>query len=226
VERPFKYFPELVMKKRSRIQDFASRMKFIEFFEGGQRMARVFRRFLVGIFVVGSFLALVSGADHALASEGDQTVTGVIAETGFGSFILRAGGKEARYNTGRKTSYEPADFRPREGDKVKVTYYDKDHRGKTIQAVSKLELIKANPNFKEPPNPATGTIKEAGRRAYNVYIPKIKKSWKFEMARGVKIVPKGWKPAEDEKVKISYKRVPSRFTGGVVYQIKSIEKLD
>ena len=161
-----------------------------------------------------------------MASAGDQIATGVIAKTGFGKIILHIGGKEVQFNTGRGTSFEPEDFRPREGDKVKVTYYDKEHRGRTIQAVNKLELIKANPNFKEPPNPSVGTIKEAGRRAYNVYIPEIKKSWKFEMVRGAKIIPEGWRPAADEKVKVTCKKVPSRFTGGVVYKIKSFEKLD
>jgi hypothetical protein len=189
-------------------------------------MTKMFRRYLLGLFVVVGLMAFAGGADQASASAGDLTATGVIAKTGFGKIILRTDGKEVQFNTGRGTSFEPADFRPREGDKVKVTYYDKEHRGKTIQAVNKLELIKANPNFKEPPNPAVGTIKEAGRRAFDVYIPEIKKTWKFEMARGAKIIPKGWKPAADEKVKISYKRVPSRFTGGVVYQIKSFEKLD
>jgi hypothetical protein len=71
-----------------------------------------------------------------------------------------------------------------------------------------------------------GTIKEAGRRAFDVYVPEIKKTWNFEMARGAQVIPKGWKPAADEKVKIAYKAVPSRFTGGYVYQIVSIEKLE
>ncbi len=189
-------------------------------------MTKMFGRYLLGLFVVVGIMIFAGGADQAWASDGDQTATGVIVNTGFGKFILRTGGKEVQFNTGRVTSFEPADFRPREGDKVKVTYFDKEHLGRTILAVNKLELIKANPNFKEPPNPSTGTIKEAGRRAYDVYIPEIKKSWKFEMARGVKITPRGWRPAVDEKVKISYKRVPSRFTGKYVYQIKSIEKLD
>ena len=185
----------------------------------------ILRRYLAWAFVIGAFMVFGPFVGQGLASEGDQTATGVISKTGFGKIIMNTGGKEAQFNTGRETKYEPSDFRPREGDKVKVTYYDKDHRGRTIRAVKNLELIKANPNFKEPPNPATGTIKEAGRRAYNVYIPAIKKSWKFEMARGAKIIPKGWRPAADEKVKISYKRVPSRFTGGVVYQIKTMEKM-
>jgi hypothetical protein len=184
------------------------------------------KRYLLWVIVIGAFVFSAHYVDRGFAAEGDKTATGVIAQTGFGKFIMSIGGKEAQFNTGRGTSYQPGDFRPREGDKVKVTYYDKDHRGKTIQAVKTLELIKANPNFKEPSNPAVGTIKEAGRRAYNVYIPELKKSWKFELARGWKSIPKGWKPAVDDKVKVTYKKVPSRFTGAIIYQVKSFEKLD
>lgn len=189
-------------------------------------MVRRFEGKILLLFVAFLLVFSSGGFDEVLASAGDKTVTGVVAKGGFGKFILRTkSGKEETYNTGRETKYEPADFRAREGDKVEVTYYDKDARGRTIQAVSLLKLIKANPDFKEPSNPAVGTIKEAGRRNFLVYIPKIKKAWKFEIARGWKSIPKGWKPAADDKVKVTYKRVPSRFTGGMVYQIKTMEKM-
>ena len=186
----------------------------------------ILRKYLAWAFVIGAFMVFVPCVGQGFAAEGDKTATGVIAKTGFGKIILKIGGKEVQFNTGRETKYKPSDFRPRGGDKVKVTYYDKDHRGSTIQAVKNLELIKANPNFKEPSNPTNGTIKEAGRRALNIYIPEIKNSWKFEYVRGWKAIPKGWKPAVDDKVKVNYKKVPSRFTGAIVYQIKSLEKLD
>jgi len=178
------------------------------------------------LFIVAGLLVIGGGTlDKTSASAGDQTVTGVVSKTGFGKFVLKTKGGDKTFNTGRGTKYEPADFRAREGDKVKVTYYDKDLRGKTIQAVSLLKLIKANPNFKEPANPAEGTIKEAGRRNFLIYIPKIKKAWKFEIARGWKKIPKDWTPAADDKVKVTYKKVPSRFTGNIIYQIKTFEKM-
>ena len=189
-------------------------------------MVRGFMSKFILLFAACLLVFATAGFDEVQASAGDKTVTGVVAKGGFGKFILRTkAGKEATFNTGRGTKYEPADFRAREGDEVEVTYYDKDHRGRTIQAVSRLKLIKANPNFKEPANPAVGTIKEAGRRMYDVYIPEIKKSWKFEISRGWKAIPKGWKPAADDKVKITYRKVASRFTGNIVYQIKTMEKM-
>ncbi len=178
-------------------------------------------------FIAGLLLSFGVGADEVAAGAGDETVTGVVTKGGFGSFILRSkDGTETTYNTGRATIYQPGDFRPREGDRVKISYYPKDHRGRTILAVSTAELIAANPNIKEPGNPVTGIIKETGRRAFNVYIPEIKKVLKFEKARGTKIIPQGWKPAPDEKVRISHKRVPSRFGRGYVYTIQTFEKIE
>jgi hypothetical protein len=189
-------------------------------------MVRGVNRKLILLFTVGLLLLASAVSGEVLASAGDRTVTGKVVKGGFGSFVLRTGaGKTETFNTGRITKYEPADFRAREGDKVRVTYHNKDLRGKTIQAVSHLKLIQANPNFKEPPNPAVGTIKEAGRRAFSIYIPEIKKALKFEVARGWKLIPRSWTPAADDKVKVSYKKVPSRFTGGIVYQIKTLEKM-
>ncbi len=188
-------------------------------------MVREFNRYFILFFVAGLLAFGSAGLDQARASAGDQSASGVVKKTGFGSFVLKTKGGNKTFNTGRGTKYEPADFRPREGDKVEVNYYDKDHRGKTIQAVSLLKLIKANPNFKEPANPAEGTVKEAGRKNILVYIPKIKKAWKFEFARGMKRIPKKWKPAADDKVRVTYKKVPSRFTGNIIYQIKTLEKM-
>ncbi|MEN8135219.1 MAG: hypothetical protein ABFS18_06745 [Thermodesulfobacteriota bacterium] len=189
-------------------------------------MVKGFNRKLILLFAAVLLVLISGGLGEVFAAAGDQTVTGKVVKGGFGRFVLSTGaGENKTFNTGRGTKYEPADFRAREGDKVRVTYYDKDSRGKTIQAVSHLKLIKANPNFKEPPNPAVGTIKEAGRRAFSIYIPETKKALKFEVARGWKSIPKGWRPAADDKVKVTYKKVPSRFTGGIVYQIKTLEKM-
>ncbi len=189
-------------------------------------MVSGFNRKLIMLFAVGLLVFTPVGPREVLAAAGDQTVTGKVVKGGFGSFVLRTGkGNDQAFNTGRITKYEPVEFRPREGDKVQVTYYNKDLRGKTIQAVSHLKLIKANPNFKEPPNPAVGTIKEAGRRAFYIYIATTRKALKFEVARGWEVIPKGWTPAVDDKVKVTYKKVPARFRAGVVYQIKTLEKM-
>ena len=113
------------------------------------------------------------------------------------------------------------EFRPLKGDKVAATYYDKQFGKRTIQAVGRLKLI--SPLRSEgPPNPATGTIKEAGLRAYIIYVADIKKAWTFEVTRGWKRIPRNWTPAASDRVKVTYRKVPSRFTGKTVYQIMTL----
>ncbi|MCK4837987.1 MAG: hypothetical protein KAS94_04240, partial [Desulfobulbaceae bacterium] len=145
-------------------------------------------RKLILLFTVGLLLFAPVGSGEIFAAAGDQIVTGKVVKGGFGRFVLRTRTGNKTFNTGRITKYEPADFRARAGDKVQVTYFNKDLLGKTIQAVSHLKLIKANPDLKEPANPAFGTIKEAGRRAFYIYISKNEKAWKFEVARGWKVI--------------------------------------
>ncbi|MBU0483032.1 MAG: hypothetical protein KKB30_00785 [Proteobacteria bacterium] len=189
-------------------------------------MVKGYKRKFIWLFVAALLVFVGVGVEQVRASAGDQTVTGVVTQGGFGKFVLRTeAGKDETFNTGRETKYEPEDFRAREGDEVQVTYYDKEARGRTIQAVSLLKLVKANPDIKEPGNPAEGIIKEAGRRAFNIYIPDIDRTLNFEIARGWKSIPKGWTPAMDDKVSVTYKKVPSRFSGAIIYQIQTLEQL-
>ncbi len=190
-------------------------------------MTKKTRKLWSCFFLISLIGAFGLGTSQAGAESPHKTITGTVAQGGFNRFILRTpDGTETTYNTGRETVYHPADYREQEGDKVKVTFYPKEHRGRTILAVSRLELITANPNVKKLSNPATGTITEVGRRAFNIHIPEVKKVVNFEKKRGMKILPTGWNPTVDEKVKISYEKVPARFGRGYVYIINTFEKIE
>lgn len=188
-------------------------------------MAITFQRKSLWFLVVGLLVFGAAGFNEVRAAAGDRIVIGVVTESGRGSFVLRTPTGEFRtFNTGRETKYQPADFRVREGDQVEVTFYNKDFRGRIIQAVSHLKLIRLNPDFREPPNPAFGTIREAGHRAFDIYIPAINLAWKFEVARVLNTIPPGWTPLPGDEVIVAYDKVPSRWSGAPVYVIKTMTK--
>ena len=104
------------------------------------------------------------------------TVTGLVIESGFSGIVLKAKGKKAgvKYNTGRETIYSPDDYRPMKGDTVTISFYPKTLRGGgEILAVSKLTLVKKDPNRKELKSPAIGIVREVGRKNIRFEFPKV-----------------------------------------------------
>jgi len=175
------------------------------------------------IFVSGNCEARGRGPDPASL----LTIEGVILHNSPGSFILRSdNGQEAKYNTGRETRFVPADFRSRNGDQVKVTYYMKDLRDQTVAAVSELELVAANTGRREPGNPASGTVVEIGKKFYQIFVPVINDTVRFDTARGLSYTPSDWKPSAGQKVKVSYNLVPARWGNYYVYEITSFELVE
>lgn len=156
-----------------------------------------------------------------------ETVTGLVTESGFSGIILKAKGKKAvKYNTGRATVYSPDNYRPMQGDTVTVKYYHKARRGGgEILAVSNLTLVKKDPNRKELKSPATGIVREVGRRNLLIEFPKIGQAISMERKRGMKRIPSGWKPAVGDKVKVTFDNVKARFTNRFVKVISKIEKI-
>ncbi|MBU0729402.1 MAG: hypothetical protein KKE17_03545 [Proteobacteria bacterium] len=182
-------------------------------------------RKLLNMIVV---LAFIFSPLSVLADESESTKTGVVKETGLTGFILVATGETdgIKYNPGRETVYDPADYRPQTGDTVTVNFYKKAMRdGRTILAVSDLKLVKKDPNRKELSNPATGTITEVGRKRIEFEFPETGQIIAMDKKRGMQSVPDGWVPSPGEKVNVTYEQVPSRFTGGMVYVITAIEKV-
>jgi hypothetical protein len=162
----------------------------------------------------------------AAFSNPDSVVTGVITQQGFGHIIVKdSSGIEIKLNTGRETNYQPADYRCEVGDKITADYYEKVSRDglSSLLAVKKITLVKVDPNRKVLQSPATGTIKKAGRKWFQVSIPAVNKTIKFERIRGTKTSPSGWVPADGQKVVIDFEKKPARWGKNYVYVIKSMK---
>ncbi|MBA7615297.1 hypothetical protein ES703_22575 [subsurface metagenome] len=169
------------------------------------------------------FLLLLPAA--AFSNPG-SVVTGVITKQGFGSIIVKdSSGTEIKLNTGRETNYEPADYRCEMGDTITANYYKKVSRDglSSLLAVKKITLVKADPNRKVLKSPATGTIEKAGRKWFQVSIPAVNKTMKFERIRGTKTSPDGWIPKDGQKVVIDFEKKPARWGKNYVYVIKSMK---
>lgn len=173
-------------------------------------------------------LIILIALAFAQAVYADDTVTGVVKESGYSGVMLKVKGKKTavKYNTGRETVYTPDDYRPMKGDTVKISYYHKPARGGgEILAVSKLTLVKKDPNRKEITSPAIGIVREVGRRSIRFEFPKVGQHISMDMKRGMEILPAGWKPAVGDKVKVTYDKVKARFGSGIVLVISKIEKI-
>jgi hypothetical protein len=162
----------------------------------------------------------------AAFSNPSSVITGVITQQGFGSIIVKdSSGTEIKLNTGRETNYEPADYRCEVGDTITADYYEKLSRDRlsSLLAVKKITLVKVDPNRKVLQSPATGTIEKAGRKWFQVSIPAVNKTIKFERIRGTKTSPSGWIPKDGQKVVIDFEKKPARWGKNYVYVIKSME---
>lgn len=169
------------------------------------------------------FLLLLPAAAFSNPS---SVVTGVITKQGFGSIIVKnSSGTEIKLNTGRETNYEPADYRCEIGDTITANYYKKVSRDglSSLLAVKKITLVKADPNRKVLKSPATGTIEKTGRRCFQVSIPAVNKTIRFERIRGTKTSPDGWIPRDGQKVVIDFEKKPARWGRNYVYVIKSMK---
>jgi len=162
----------------------------------------------------------------AAFSNPGSTVTGVIANQGYGYIIVKdSTGIEIKLNTGRETKYEPSNYRCEVGDKITADYYEKVSRDglSSLLAVKKITLVKVDPNRKVLQSPATGMIEKAGRRSFQVSVPAVNKTIKFERTRGTKTSPAGWVPKDGQKVVIDFEKKPARWGKSYVYVIKSMK---
>ena len=162
----------------------------------------------------------------AAFSNPGSAVTGVITKQGFGYIIVKdSSGTEIKLNTGRETNYQPANYRCEVGDKITADYYEKVSRDSlsSLLAVKKITLVKVDPNRKVLQSPATGTIEKAGRKWFQVSIPAVNKTIKFERIRGTKTSPDGWIPKDGQKVVIDFEKKPARWGKHYVYVIKSMK---
>lgn len=182
------------------------------------------RRGKIAAILAGVMLLVIGMAQIACA---DESVTGLVVESGFSGVVVRAGGQDVKYNTGKETVYTPADYRPVKGDTITLAYYAKAQRsGGEVLAVSSLTLVSMDPNRKELTSPASGVIREVGRKNLRIEFPESAQVVSMEMKRDMETVPAGWQAAAGAKVTVSFDKVKSRFGNSVVMVINKLEKAD
>lgn len=176
-------------------------------------------------------LGLVCGLGLLLSgipALGDEA-TGTISDTGFGSYKIDDNGTTREFNLSRgKSVYEPTDWRPQKGDKVKITYSaTTSKRGKTVLAVQTTTLVKAGPDtITGLTSPVTVTIVETGISGVKVKLPKgqiIK--FDYKRGNGTEKVPAGWVEAPGEKADITFQTQRNRWTDNISYVADKIEKV-
>jgi len=163
----------------------------------------------------------------AQLSLADETITGVVLESGLSGVIVRAGDRDGKYNTGQETNFSPSDYRPVKGDTVTLSFYPKTLRtGVDVLAVSSLTLVSKDPNRKELTSPANGIIQEVGMKSIRVEFPEAGQTVSLDMKRGMDTEPGGWKPVAGAKVTVYFDKVKSRFTNNMVLVISKLKKTD
>ena len=179
--------------------------------------------------VLTSF-ALVFGLGLALIGTpalGDEA-SGTISDTGFGSYKIDDNGTLREFNLSKgKSAYEPVNWRPQKGDKVKVTYNaTTNKRGKTVLAVQTTTLLKAGPDtITDLTSPVTATIVETGVSGVKVKLPKGQiLKFDYKRANGTEKVPAGWIEMPGEKVTITFQIQRNRWTDNINYVADKIEK--
>lgn len=159
---------------------------------------------------------------------GDEA-TGTVSDTGFGSYKIDDNGTTREFNLSKgKSTYEPVNWRPQNGDKVKITYNAiTNKRGKTVLAVQTTTLVKAGPGtITDLTSPVTVTIAETGVSGVKVKLPKgqiIK--FEYKRANGTEKVPAGWVEAPGEKATITFTVQRNRWTDNINYVADKIEKV-
>ncbi len=182
------------------------------------------KKFKIQAVLTGVLLLVFGFTQISLAEE---TITGVVLESGFSGVVVKAGERVGKYNTGKDTTFAPEDYRPIKGDTVTLTYYPKTSRnGGEVLAVSALSLAHKDPNRKDLNSPASGIIREVGRKSIRIEFPEAAQSFSMDMKRGMETVPGGWQPTAGAKVTVSFEKVKSRFTNNQVLVISKLEKAD
>lgn len=182
------------------------------------------RRFKAEAVLTVLWLVIFGAMQIAFAEE---TITGVVLESGFSGVIVKAGDREGKYNTGQETAYTPADYRPVKGDTVTLSYYPKTLRnGVEVLAVASLSLVNKDPNRKELSSPANGVIQEVGVKSIRIEFPEAAQTVAMDIKRGMETLPGGWKPVAGARVTVHFDKVKSRFTNNFVLVISKLEKAD
>ncbi|MBN2302780.1 MAG: hypothetical protein JXN60_09740 [Lentisphaerae bacterium] len=175
-------------------------------------------------WICGMIVCFALGIVGAHAEE----AKGIVSEMGFGKFRLKESDNVARlFHLKKKTtSFEPADWRPAEGDKISLTFMETVSRSGTILQAQQVKLKKAGPNTFDLENPVDVEIIETGRSGFIVKLIRRNKQWRFDRHRRTEMVPAGWIPCTGEKARIHFQKKVAAFTFGIGYQADKVERID
>jgi plastocyanin len=163
----------------------------------------------------------------APAARADEA-KGVVADAGVGTVQLIEKGTNQTYNFSMsKTAYDPATWRPTKGDEVTIVFtVNTNRKGKTVNAVDKVTLVKAGPDtVVSVANPVTVEITEVGRSGIRAKLP-TGQILRFATQRNTQYEPAGYKPAVGDSVTITHVMGATPLFGayGVTYAAVKMEK--
>lgn len=169
---------------------------------------------LLSLIVVFISSVMLLNAEEVTSTVSNAGGTGIVANS-------------VKYWSDRKTVYSPEDWRPGNGDKVKISYYTKTSRDGSKQklVIDNLTLIQLNPANKIPESPVEGIVQNPGKKWIDVKVGS--KIMKFEKNRKRTVYePTGFIPAPGQKVRITFSKVPAKFgTSKIMNVIDKIELL-
>ncbi|EKD26828.1 MAG: hypothetical protein ACD_79C00995G0001 [uncultured bacterium] len=156
-----------------------------------------------------------------------DTTEGVITERGFGKFYMEdAKGMRLHILEAKKTTtYTPNTWRPANGDKIKVAYFQKPGRGGAMNLVaSNIELVEGGALTLNMKSPMEVEVLEMGRSKILVNVIAAKQSMRFDKPKNSQLVPVGWAPMPGEKATITFHATPAKFSYDMVYVIDKMER--
>jgi hypothetical protein len=176
---------------------------------------------LAGVAFLGRGVAAWAGGD----------IEGTVTDASYGEFKLKdKDGTQRLFKiSGRNpspTTYEPADWKPDQGDEVVVTYVEKTGRSGVTIVASKVKLVKVGPNALTAASPVDAEITQTGRASVMGKVLSTGQIVRFWRQRTTTMDPAGWEPSLGEKVRIEFHREAGRgMTIGTKYLVDKMTKL-
>lgn len=169
--------------------------------------------FLILVLVSSQLILFSCAGPQEIPESEKKYVEGVVVEGGVNGFRLKDdNAKIIRFYARDKVEYDPLVFHAYYGDRVGVTYYPKNKRGKDWHNALKVVLLTTNPNRIDFRHGAVdGIIRAKGVMRYLVYLPENDLTVAFYKQSEVKKSPKKWSPKAGDKVEVYFSEDSERF---------------
>jgi hypothetical protein len=178
------------------------------------------KRLLSSLFL---FMTLVMSI-HA------QTYKGSLSEEGYGKFKIMDEAENTEFlihQSKKETIYDPANWRPRLGDIIKVDCYVKDKRigsGSAMLVANAVKLIEPGKRTLMIESPMQVKLIEIGRKMIHMQLPDNAGNVRFDRASKMEILPVGWAPGPGDEMIIHFHAREGTFTYNMSYVVSKIER--